>query len=206
MDLCPRAFEKIIAELERRPVEYNRYRKGAGAGRSQTFGIVKKRFEPQESMYGYGSQCYKRPYLYKLILDFVREYSQQIPPFNSIQLNQNYACQPHRDRGNVGSSTVVAFGDYTGGELVMGGEAIDVRNRFITADFSAIIHSVNPILMGNRFSMVFFTSPIAVDLPPPSVRLEDGKWFFYRGAEKVYYDKWKNSTQYKNNQGEKKLL
>ena len=61
MDLCPRAFEKIIAELERRPVEYNRYRKGAGAGRSQTFGIVKKRFKPRESMYEYGSQCYKRP-------------------------------------------------------------------------------------------------------------------------------------------------
>jgi hypothetical protein len=206
MNLCPRAFEKIIAELERRPVEYNKYRKGAGAGRSQTFGIVKKRFEPQDSMYGYASNCYKRPYLYKLILDFAREYSKQIPLFNSIQLNQNYACQPHTDKGNLGSSTVIAFGDYTGGELVMGGKAVNVRNRFITADFSAITHSVKPILTGNRFSMVFFTSPIAVELPPPSVRLEDGKWFFYRGSEKVCYNKWTSSSQFKKNQMKKKLL
>lgn len=198
--LCPRAFEKIIAELERRPVEYNRYRKDAGKGRSQTFGIVKRRFNPPESKYGYSSQCKKRPYLYKLILDFVREYSQQIPEFNSIQINQNYVCQPHRDKGNVGLSTIVAFGEFTGGDLVMDGNIIDIKNRFITADFSSILHSVNPILTGSRYSMVFFTSPIAVELPPPSVRFEDGKYYFYEGEQKVVYDKWRSSAQYKNKQ------
>jgi hypothetical protein len=108
--------------------------------------------------------------------------------------------------GGVPTLGVIAFGDYTGGQLVMDGKLVDIKNRFITADFSAITHSVNPILTGDRFSMVFFKSPIAVDLPPPSVRLENGKWFFYRGTEKVYYDKWRNSSQYKNNQEKKKNL
>ena len=151
--LSPRASKKIIAELERRPVEYNRYRKESGAGRSQTFEIVKRRFNPQKTKYGYSSyQCKKRPYLYKLILNFVREYSQQIPEFNSIQINQNYACQPHRDKGNVGHSTIVSFGEFTGGELIMDDKIVDIKNRFITAKFSTILHSVNPILTGSRYS------------------------------------------------------
>ena len=196
--LCPRAFEKIIAELERRPVEYNRYRKDAGKGRSQTFGIVKRRFNPTETKYGYSLQCKTRPYLYKLILDFIRLH--KIPEFNSIQINQNYACQPHRDKGNVGRSTIVAFGKFTGGDLVMDGEIVDIKHKFITEDFSTILHSVNPILTGSRYSMVFFTSPIEVPLSTPSVRFEDGKYYFYEGDQKVVYDKWRNSTQYKNKQ------
>jgi hypothetical protein len=192
--LSPRAFKKIIAELERRPVEYNRYRKESGAGRSQTFEIVKRRFNPQKTKYGYSLQCKTRPYLYKLILDFAREYSKKIPEFNSIQINQNYACQPHRDKGNVGRSTIVSFGEFTGGELIMDGNIVDIENRFITATFSTILHSVNPI---SRYSMVFLTSPIEVELPAPSVCLENGKYIFYVGEERIIYDKWKSSAQYK---------
>jgi hypothetical protein len=53
-------------------------------------------------------------------------------------------------------------------------------------DFSKILHSVDQFT-GDRYSLVFywFQTSRSVDLPPPSVREENGKWFFYRGEQKI---------------------
>jgi hypothetical protein len=86
----------------------------------------------------------------------------------------------------------VAFGDYTGGELkIHEGELEGEHNicrRPIVADFSAITHSVKSF-EGERYSLVFYVNkghhrekPV---LPEPKVVLEDGKYVFYRGDEKI---------------------
>jgi hypothetical protein len=41
--LPPEAFLDIKEELNRKPIAVNLYRRGAGEGRSQTFGVVGKR-------------------------------------------------------------------------------------------------------------------------------------------------------------------
>jgi hypothetical protein len=88
----------------------------------------------------------------------------------------------------------VAFGDYTGGELkIHDGDASlqgehNICRSPLVADFSKITHSVLPF-EGERFSLVFYVNkghhrekPV---LPEPNVVLENGKYVFYRGDEKI---------------------
>ena len=123
--------------------------------------------------------------MYKLLLEFGEKYV--TIPYTSITVNQNYQAAPHKDRGNVGPSYLVAAGDFTGGELVMhegdlSGVA-DIRYRPVVADFSKVLHSVRSFT-GNRVSLVYYTLRNApTDIPPPSVILEGAKWRFKRGDQ-----------------------
>ena len=171
-------FTEIIQELKRQPIPKNEYRNIAGSGRSQAFGVVCKRSMPPD----YSRLCWLRPYLYKLLLDFAEKHVKI--PYTSITLNQNYAAAPHRDKGNVGVSYLVAFGDYTGGELELleGDKGLyDVRTPLIT-DFSKVLHAVKPFT-GDRYSLVFYTAKKSQGLPIPSVKYIDGEYIFYRGEE-----------------------
>ena len=176
------AFQPILDELQRLPLPINHYRFKCGEGRSQAFGLVNRRCLPPD----YSRQCWKRPYLYKLLLEFGATYVTDIS-WNSITVNQNYQAAPHRDKGNVGLSYLVAAGDFTGGELVihegdLSGVA-DIRHRPIITDFSKVLHSVHPF-SGNRVSLVYYTlRNTPADIPPPSVVLDGGKWRFKRGDQ-----------------------
>ncbi len=180
-------FDDIITELRRQPLELNEYRVKVGSGRTQTFGVVNRRSMPPD----YSRQNWKRPYLYKLLLDFGKEYVDI--SYNAITVNQNYRAGPHRDRGNVGDSYLVAFGDYSGGELVLhegplAGE-LDIRHNPLVTDFSVTLHSVKPFL-GERYSLVYYTFKEIpkwgkLCLPPASVRQEEGNYYFYRGDVKI---------------------
>ena len=177
------AFESIMRELEDKPLPTNEYRLIAGKGQSQTFGIVNRRCLPPD----YSRLCWVRPRLYKLLLEFGKEY---VPiPFNAITVNQNYKAAPHRDKNNNGSSFLVAFGDFTGGELeVLEGDLSGCHNinrNPITTDFSKVLHAVKDFI-GTRYSLVYYTfqhKRWPVDVPEPSVREVDGKLLFYRGEE-----------------------
>ena len=152
-------------------------RVNSGVGRSNVFGVVNRRCLPSD----YSRFCWLRPYLYKLLLEFGERYINH--PFTSITVNDNYPCLPHRDKGNVGESTVIAFGDYVGGELVLHTEEGLIKHNIklqpITRDFKAVTHSVAPF-KGNRYSLVYYN--IACEnLPPPSVRFENNEYLFYRG-------------------------
>jgi len=178
------AFQDIITELERQPVQVNKYRKKVGEGRSVAFGVVGRRGLPAD----YSRLCWARPYLYKLLLDYGNQYVDL--SFNAITLNQNYSAGPHKDKHNLGDSYLVAFGNYTGGELKihegdLSGNHVICRNP-IKTDFSKVLHSVLPF-QGDRYSLVYYyyQSNKTVPLPPPSVRKENNKWIFYRGEEKI---------------------
>ena len=185
----PTEFDAIRFELEHRPLYNNKSRKQAGIGRSCTFGIVNRRCaNPNYSRFNW-----LMPKLYKLLLDF-GERNVDIP-FNSITVNQNYRCKPHLDKNNVGESWLVAFGDYTGGQLeIHSSEGITkhhIKNNPIKKEFSKILHCVSEF-EGSRYSLVYYWSPLGITLEPFSIKqgLTKGgklKYFFYIGDRKVTY-------------------
>lgn len=178
------AFTDIIKELVRQPLQINKYRDKAGSGRSQAFGIVGRRCLPPD----YSRLCWMRPYLYKLLLDYGKTYVDI--SWNSVTVNTNYQASPHRDKNNVGDSYLVAFGDFTGGELKIDEGELQglhtIRHKPITTDFSKVYHSVLAF-EGNRYSLVYyqFQNSRSVPLPPPTVKEEKGKYYFYRGDDKI---------------------
>lgn len=175
------AFEALIKELQERPLPENKYRTTAGEGKSQAFGVVNRRSLPPD----WSRQNWLRPKLFKLLKDFADLYVKI--PYTSITVNQNYQAAKHRDKGNVGNSLLVAFGNYTGGELeILEGDfqgKHDIRHKPIITDFSKAYHQVLPF-QGERFSLVFYTiKNIPEGLPSATVKEENGKYVFYRGQE-----------------------
>jgi hypothetical protein len=179
------AFEEIIKELETHPLQENKYRLQSGSGRSQAFLVVNRRCLAPD----YSRQCWLRPYLLKLLLDFGKQYVTDIS-WNAITVNQNYKADKHYDKHNLGPSFLVAFGDYTGGELLIHEGDLSGNHNIncnpVITDFSKVLHSVSDF-EGERYSLVYynFHTKRSVPLPPASVREEDGKWVFYRGEERI---------------------
>jgi hypothetical protein len=184
ISIPPSEFAPLLDNLTAYPLPMNRYRTTAGEGRSQVFGIVNKRSAGPPD---YSRQCWLRPVTYSLLLDFADKWIDI--SWNAITVNVNYRAAPHRDRGNRGLSTLVAFGDFTGGELEFHEGDLsgthDVRYKPLTHDFSKDVHSVTRF-QGQRMSLVFYWCHTrGVSHPPPSVRDEDGTLVFYRGEERI---------------------
>ena len=127
----------------------NKYRPNVGVGKSQCFGIVRKRSLPPDI----SRQSWLHPKLHALLV------SLPCPvPYTSIQVNDSLTCLPHKDKNNVGDSYIIGFGNYTGGELILHTEPeqrIDIRKGFIF-NGSEITHSTAPFT-GRRFSLVYHT-------------------------------------------------
>ena len=184
MSIPPEAFQEILEELQSHPLQTNEYRNKAGSGKSQAFGIVGKRSLPPD----YSRQNWLRPKLYHHLIEFGKKYVDL--SWNAITVNQNYKADKHYDKNNKGSSFLVAFGDFTGGRLCIHEGDLsgchDIAYKPIKADFSKILHSVEDF-EGERYSLVYywFETKRSVPLPPPSVKQEGGKYYFYRGDEKI---------------------
>jgi hypothetical protein len=76
--------------------------------------------------------------------------------YTGITINVDYEALPHYDCNNSGYSCVVAFGDYTGGELHIDGKDYDLRHRPFHFCAASTLHSVKPITSGTRYSVVFY--------------------------------------------------
>lgn len=185
MEIPADAFDEIICELEARPLPVNKYRKHVGDGRSQAFGVVGRRSLPPD----YSRLCWTRSKLYSHLIDFADKYVDI--SYNAITVNQNYKSNPHKDKHNIGNSLLVSFGDFTGGDLKIHETDLsgnhDIKHKPMIADFSKMLHSTED-WSGNRYSLVFYQYYLPnkpMNLPPPSVRYEDGKYKFYRGEEYI---------------------
>lgn len=187
MSISPEEFQPIIEELVRRPLETNKFRLKSGHGKSQAFGLVNRRCLPPD----YSRQCWMRPLLYKLLLDFAKK--NVSIPYNAITVNQNYKAAAHKDKGNKGDSLLVAFGNYTGGKLkIHEGDLAgshDIQNKPLITDFSKVLHEVED-WQGDRYSLVFYTLDVRnfdgyVEPPPPSVIQMGNKFYFKRGDEVI---------------------
>jgi len=153
-ELDASAFSALISHLTLHNIPMNKYRKGVGDGRSQCYGMVRKRsLAPDLSR---NSWC--DPKLHYLLMLFAR---QHVPiEFTSIQVNDSLKCARHRDLHNVGESYIVGFGDYQGGALVLhtpeGEKEFNIRHRPLLFDGSKIEHETRDFT-GRRWTMVFHT-------------------------------------------------
>ena len=130
----------------------NKYRVKVGEGQSNTLGIVSKRsLAPDLSRISWA-----HPYLFFLLMQFAEKHVSPHITFTSIQVNFNYPCKPHKDIGNEGDSFIIAFGDYTGGELCIENTDYDIKNRGLLFDGSKLTHWTRD-WVGNRFSLVYHT-------------------------------------------------
>lgn len=148
----------IQIELERLPLAINHWRNVAGGGRSQAFGIVNRRSSPPDI----SRNNWKRPYLSMLL----ERYGETIAPFDytSITVNQNYLSKPHKDKGNQGPTYIVAFGNYTGGELNIDGHGdFNISENALIFNGATNTHSTKEFI-GNRYSIVFYKA----SNPPPT--------------------------------------
>ena len=149
-ELDERDFKDLREHLSKHNIPINKYRKGVGDGRSQCFGMVRKRsMAPDLSR-----NSWMDPRLHYLLMRFAREHVEI--PFTSVQVNDNYLCAKHMDKHNVGQSYIVGFGDYTGGELMLHGKAFNIRHRPILFDGSKIEHSTKEF-SGRRWTIVYHT-------------------------------------------------
>lgn len=177
-ELDESAFRPLMIHLSKKNIQMNRYRKNVGDGRSQCFGLVRKRsLAPDLSR-----QSWLDPELHHLLMKFAIMY---VPiPFTSIQVNDNMCCAQHKDRHNVGDSYIVAFGNYTNGELVLKNPTdteYNIRHRPLLFNGSEIEHYTKPF-QGRRWSIVFHTLvapikfPCLTKLSDYEAVVVDGKW------------------------------
>ena len=147
------ATDAIEEHLKKKRISINKYRNKVGEGRSQCFGLVRKRSQAPDL--SRQSWCDAR--LHYLLEEFGRRH---VPiAFTSVQVNDNYVCAPHKDVHNHGLSYIIGFGEYTGGclKLHLEPEAreIDIHTPLLF-NGSEILHSTTP-WVGQRYSLVYHT-------------------------------------------------
>lgn len=144
----------LLTTIKKRKIPITHERKNSGIGRSMTMGIAYKKY--QGHIYSYCATNKKFPELYDAILKVGRKVCPI--PFYAIQVNHNYTAKPHIDKNNVGHSTILSIGDYSGGEFcVENGGVFDLAYKPIVVDAVKNVHWVQEITGGDRYSFVFFT-------------------------------------------------
>jgi hypothetical protein len=214
-ELDASAFQPLLEHLSKKNIQMNKYRRGVGIGRSQCFGMVRKRsLSPDLSR-----QSWLDPRLHYLLMKFALV---NLPPdftFTSIQVNDSYMCEAHFDKHNRGNSYIVAFGSYTGGELVLkgadGDKDYNIRHRPMLFDGSKVEHYTKEF-SGKRYSLVYHTLvppvkfPMVRKLEDYEAVVKDGVWViaWYKPGEPTQYISKKNGLPHplKGRKKEKPLL
>jgi hypothetical protein len=145
--------EKVLPLISNTTIRLNDSRKNSGKGRTQVFGYGNLRAK------GFGEYANNTEYpeLYRALLLFGKKIVPNYIPFTAIQVNHNYKTKKHIDGNNVGLSLAVSFGDFTGGELVIGDKEYQTKLYPIIFNGALSEHFNKPI-KGNRYSLVFFVS------------------------------------------------
>lgn len=78
--------------------------------------------------------------------------------FNAVRVNCRIKSKKHKDGKNVGVSTILGVGSYSGGRLKLylkDIKMVSIKNRFVTFNSADIAHATEPF-KGARYSFVFF--------------------------------------------------
>lgn len=193
-ELDESAFRDLYTHLTSKNIGMNKYRRGVGDGRSQTWGMVRKRSQAPDL----SRQSWMDAKLHYLLMKFALV---NVPiPFTSVQVNDSYLCAAHKDKHNSGNSYIVGFGPYTGGELVLKNPTdteYNIRHRPVLFDGSKIEHFTKQFT-GRRFTIVFFTLvspakfPMIRKLDDYEAVVVDGAWCIawrQEGMPTVYLSK-----------------
>jgi len=152
-------FKELAYLVARHPPRMTDTRTNSGTGRTQAYGII-NRVKGGRGI-GMGMNCELFPKIWEEGLKLAEAIVPEDIKWTTFMLNMNYEAKTHVDKNNIGESLVVAFGDYTGGELVAIDEndvetEYNIRYRPVIMDASKIRHYVKPITSGTRYSIIFF--------------------------------------------------
>lgn len=142
-------LEKITITLVKKTSRSNRY--NFPDHRRATFGYVRERFTGK---YNLSLFTRKHPKIYELLNNLGKQICQH--SFTSIHVNKNLVCAPHKDGNNVGVSTIVSFGCYTGATLVIEGEKTDTFENPIEFNGYEKQHWNTDDLSGTKYSVIFY--------------------------------------------------
>lgn len=154
--LCPSYLSCIYEMLENISISLKNKtnnRRGFPNHRSVVFGITKGRYNGIIALSAYTK---KYPEIYKELLHI----GKLICPFefNSIYVNKNVICPPHKDDKNVGNSLLISFGDYSGCNIVIDGIKYDANCRPIIFNGSQLEHYNTNDLIGTKYSLIYFNT------------------------------------------------
>lgn len=129
---------------------------------AMTFGITRCRFKRlNNKLFDISNDTKKYPEIYNEILRIGNIYCPF--KFNSIHLNRNVVCPPHKDAKNIGKSMLLSFGDYTGCNICIEDET--EKTHVMSANCQPIIfngststHYNTDDLQGTKYSLVFFNT------------------------------------------------
>ncbi|GBG32156.1 Hypothetical Protein FCC1311_083812 [Hondaea fermentalgiana] len=119
----------------------------------------------------------QNPELFRLLCELMKKRDPD-HQFTNITINKNLRCKPHRDRGNHGMSYIIGFGDYQGGELMVGPRSAKapgndpvaeaqagrgfvkhiIRRRWLSFFGAQETHFTAPFT-GDRYTCVFYNFP-----------------------------------------------
>jgi len=145
--------KKVLPIISNTTIHSNTGRMNSGKGRTQVFGYGMIR--------GVGFGEFKNnsayPELWNALVHFGMKVVPDYIPWTAIQVNHNYKTKKHIDGNNIGLSLAVSFGDFTGGELVVGDK--DYQTKLHPVIFNgALQEHFNRPIKGNRYSLVYFVS------------------------------------------------
>ena len=99
---------------------------------------------------------------YQKIYELAKELGKDIE-YTSIQFNKNYRCKKHIDGNNMGESSIIGLGNYTGGELLVyydgpdnAPKKIDIKGKFFKFNGSQYYHETAPF-EGERHTLVYYS-------------------------------------------------
>ena len=145
----------MLAVLDGISMPYCERRLGFPKFRGFLFGVSRAKFDGAKIGLSRMTRKYSDEW------EFIKNWSYDNVPveFNSIQVNNNLVCPPHKDKANVGVSFIISFGDYVGCDLVVDGVQHDTRKGLVFNGFLSE-HYNTPLVSGNKYSLVFFKSAL----------------------------------------------
>jgi hypothetical protein len=140
----------------------NKWTKVGYLAPTEHYGLVKKRFpnngninvRVDNSKPLPSNNNDKNPEVYELLRRLIDEIYPNFE-YNTITLNHNFKCRPHYDKLNKSPSLIVAFGDYTGGELVIEDCEFNIDRKPLIMNGGVAKHWTNEFT-GNRWSVVYY--------------------------------------------------
>jgi hypothetical protein len=123
--------------------------------RGAVFGLTRPRNNSSKLVLSHDSK--KFPHIY----DEIMRIGKLICPFefNSVQVNRNLVCPPHKDKKNVGLSLLVSFGEYEGCNIVVNNKKYDANCSPVIFNGAELEHYNTDDLVGTKYSLVYFTNP-----------------------------------------------
>ena len=144
---------ELLPIIQETTIGVNLNRVNSGKGRSQVFGYGNRR----GLGYGAFANNSKNSELWKAMVILGKKIVPSYIPWTAIQVNHNYKTKKHIDGNNIGLSLSLSFGDFEGGELVIGNTPYQTKLHPVIFNGALTEHFNKPI-SGNRYSLVYFIS------------------------------------------------